>query len=135
MPRTAARTFLAALGAAGTLLAVTGTASAHVTVTPTTVPAGTDTTLTFRVPDERSDVSTTGLKIVLADGGALHEESFPQGIGWHGTIQSFSRNASGGRPELATKSNRERKIPSIDHGGDNECCQTGLMAVQFFPAS
>ncbi|HEX3826787.1 MAG TPA: DUF1775 domain-containing protein [Sporichthyaceae bacterium] len=82
MPRTATRTFQAALGAAGTLLVCSAVASAHVTVTPGGVPAGQDTTLTFQVPDERSDVSTTGLRIVVADGAALRGVSVLPKPGW-----------------------------------------------------
>ncbi len=57
-------------------------AFAHVTVTPGSVAAGQDATLTFRVPDERSDASTTGLRIALADGASLREVSVLPKPGW-----------------------------------------------------
>jgi uncharacterized protein YcnI len=82
VPRVALRTLLTALTVAGSLALATGVASAHVTVTPTSVPAGQDATLTFRVPDERDDASTVGLRLVLADGAALHEVSVLAKPGW-----------------------------------------------------
>jgi uncharacterized protein YcnI len=82
VPRTAVRTFLAGLGAGATLLVSAAVASAHVTVTPGSAVAGQDTTLTFRVPDERSDASTTGLRIALTDGASLREVSVLSKPGW-----------------------------------------------------
>jgi uncharacterized protein YcnI len=73
---------LAGLTLAGTLLVTAGAASAHVTVSPTNVPAGQDTTLTFTVPDEKDDASTVALRLVLADGAALHEVSVLSKPGW-----------------------------------------------------
>jgi uncharacterized protein len=77
--------FLTALAAAGTLLVTAGVAAGHVTVTPSSVPAGQDSTLTFRVPDERSDASTTSLRIVLTDGASLRELTVLPKPGWDWT--------------------------------------------------
>jgi uncharacterized protein YcnI len=76
------RTFLTAVIAAGTFAVASGVASAHVTVTPSTVPAGQDATLTFRVPDESSDATTTDLRIILTGGASLHEVSVLPKPGW-----------------------------------------------------
>jgi uncharacterized protein YcnI len=65
VPRRVLRTLAASLTTAGFLVTAATTAHAHITVTPTTAVAGSDATLTFRVPDESESADTTSVSIVL----------------------------------------------------------------------
>src|SRR3954464_12162725 len=56
-----------AAGVAG-VLAVPAAAGAHVTVQPTTAPAGAETVLAVRVPNERDDASTVKVDVRLPPG-------------------------------------------------------------------
>ncbi len=59
---------IAALAVAAGALAVPAAAQAHVTVQPTSVPAGAETVLTVRVPNERDDASTVKVDVKLPPG-------------------------------------------------------------------
>ena len=61
---------LAVLAVAAGALAVPAAAQAHVTVQPTSVPAGAETVLTVRVPNERDDASTVKVDVRLPPGFA-----------------------------------------------------------------
>jgi uncharacterized protein YcnI len=54
--------------AAAATLALPATASAHVTVQPTSAPAGAETVLAIRVPNERDDASTVKVDVKLPPG-------------------------------------------------------------------
>jgi uncharacterized protein YcnI len=59
---------IAAIAVAAGALAVPAAAQAHVTVRPTSVPAGAETVLTVRVPNERDDASTVKVDVKLPPG-------------------------------------------------------------------
>ena len=59
---------IAALAVAAGALAVPAAAQAHVTVQPTSVPAGAETVLSVRVPNERDDASTVKVDVKLPPG-------------------------------------------------------------------
>jgi len=59
---------IAALAVAAGALAVPAAAQAHVTVQPTSAPAGAETVLTVRVPNERDDASTVKVDVKLPPG-------------------------------------------------------------------
>jgi len=59
---------IAALAVAAGALALPAAAQAHVTVQPTSVPAGAETVLTVRVPNERDDASTVKVDVKLPPG-------------------------------------------------------------------
>lgn len=59
---------IAAVAAVAGALAVPAAAQAHVTVQPTAVPAGAETVLAVRVPNERDDASTVKLEVKLPPG-------------------------------------------------------------------
>lgn len=86
MPRRVLRTLAASLTMAGFLVTAATAAHAHITVTPTTAVAGSDATLTFRVPDESESADTTSVSIVLPEGAALHEVSVLPKPGWNVTL-------------------------------------------------
>jgi uncharacterized protein YcnI len=59
---------IAAVAAVAGALAVPAAAQAHVTVQPTSVPAGAETVLAVRVPNERDDASTVKVDMKLPPG-------------------------------------------------------------------
>jgi len=59
---------IAALAVAAGALAVPAAAQAHVTVQPTSAPAGAETVVTVRVPNERDDASTVKVDVKLPPG-------------------------------------------------------------------
>jgi len=59
---------IAALAVAAGALAAPAAAQAHVTVQPTSVPAGAETVLSVRVPNERDDASTVKVDVKLPPG-------------------------------------------------------------------
>ena len=59
---------IAAFAVAAGALAVPAAAQAHVTVQPTSVPAGAETVLSVRVPNERDDASTVKVDVKLPPG-------------------------------------------------------------------
>jgi len=59
---------IAALAVAAGALAVPAAAQAHVTVQPTSVPAGAETVLSVRVPNERDDAATVKVDVKLPPG-------------------------------------------------------------------
>jgi len=59
---------IAAFVVAAGALAVPAAAQAHVTVQPTSVPAGAETVLSVRVPNERDDASTVKVDVKLPPG-------------------------------------------------------------------
>ena len=62
------RTIAAVAAVAGATLALPAAASAHVTVQPTSAPAGAETVLAIRVPNERDDASTVKVDVKLPPG-------------------------------------------------------------------
>lgn len=75
-----------ALGVAGALL-LPGIADAHVSVTPDTIQDGQWARVTFRVPNERDDVSTVRVELVLPADHPLAEVSVGQVPGWTVTVR------------------------------------------------
>ncbi len=65
LPRTAGRIAAAGLAAATVFLGLAGTASAHVGVTPDTAAPGGGVQLTFSVPNEEDNATTTKVEIVF----------------------------------------------------------------------
>jgi len=59
---------IAAFAVAAGALAVPAAAQAHVTVQPTSVPAGAETVLSVRVPNERDDAATVKVDVKLPPG-------------------------------------------------------------------
>ncbi|SNQ51297.1 conserved exported hypothetical protein [Frankia canadensis] len=72
---------LAGAAAAVTAL-LTGPACAHVSVQPSTAAPGSYTTLTFKVPTEKDDASTTGLDVQLPTDAPLASVSVQPKAGW-----------------------------------------------------
>jgi uncharacterized protein YcnI len=70
----------AAIALAAGALAVPAAAQAHVTVQPTSVPAGAQTVLSVRVPNERDDASTVKVDVKLPPGFAA--ASWASTPGW-----------------------------------------------------
>jgi uncharacterized protein len=68
--------------AAAALVAVAAPASAHVTVTPSTATAGGYATLSFKVPNERDDTSTTGLTVQLPTDAPIPSVTVQPKPGW-----------------------------------------------------
>lgn len=98
-PRTAAAPFRArawlrprgaatALGVAAALTAITGPAWAHVTVQPGTVEGGGFSVVTFRVPTERDDASTTKVRVLLPEDQPVGSVSTTPLPGWKVTTKS-----------------------------------------------
>src|SRR5688500_11159208 len=61
---------------------VAGPASAHVTVTPSTATQGGYTKLTFRVPNEKADASTTKVEVVMPTDAPTASVSVKPVAGW-----------------------------------------------------
>ncbi|CAO5192796.1 YcnI-like domain-containing protein [Frankia sp. AiPs1] len=72
---------LAGVGAATLAIAI-APASAHVTVTPSTAAAGAYTTLTFKVPTEADNASTTGLDVQFPADTPIASVSVRPKAGW-----------------------------------------------------
>ena len=77
------------VAAAGLVLLLwTGQAGAHVTVSPSTLPQGTDDAiLTFRVPNESTTASVTGLRIQFPLAHPIVLVNPEAGSGWQVTVQ------------------------------------------------
>ncbi|MCK9793632.1 YcnI family protein [Isoptericola sp. 4D.3] len=75
----------AALAVPALVLGATA-ASAHVTVTPGAAEAGSYATLTFKVPNESADASTTGLTVDLPQDSPFTSVSVEPVPGWTATI-------------------------------------------------
>lgn len=63
-----------------------GAASAHVTVNPSSAPKGGFAKLTFRVPNERDDASTTKLEVAFPAGADIEFVSVKPVPGWTFTV-------------------------------------------------
>ncbi|WFE30943.1 YcnI family protein [Micromonospora sp. WMMD975] len=92
--RTARGIVLLLAALAGTAAAA-GPAYAHVSVSPAQAAPGTTTTLTFRVPNERADATTVGLRLVLPastpiDSAAVHELA-----GWRAVVERTQPGGGG----------------------------------------
>ena len=80
----------AAIAIAAGTLAVPAAAQAHVTIQPTSAPAGAETVLAVRVPNERDDASTVKVDVKLPPGFASASwESTP---GW--TVRAVKQKLS-----------------------------------------
>jgi uncharacterized protein YcnI len=75
---------LLALGSATVLLTALP-AAAHVTVSPSSVPGGSDATLTFTVPTEKDNASTTKVEIAMPEGQPIASVAAAAVPGW--TVQ------------------------------------------------
>src|SRR5690606_4030022 len=73
---------MAVAGALALLLCIAGTASAHVTVQPPEVQQGGFAKLTFRVPNERDNAATTGLRVQLPQDHPFTSVSVKPKQGW-----------------------------------------------------
>lgn len=69
------------------LLAAAAPAAAHVGVEPATAPPGGETSLAFQVPDERPDVSTVKVEVVMPEDHPLASVSVRPVPGWTVQIQ------------------------------------------------
>ena len=76
------RAGVAVAAAAAAALALPAAASAHVTVNPNTATQGGYTKVTFRVPNERDDASTTKLEIALPTDKPIASVSLKPVQGW-----------------------------------------------------
>lgn len=76
------RAGVAAAAAAAAALAFPAAASAHVTVNPNTATQGGYTKVTFRVPNERDDASTTKVEIALPTDTPIASVSLKPVQGW-----------------------------------------------------
>ncbi|MBX6766112.1 MAG: YcnI family protein [Actinomadura rubrobrunea] len=85
--RAADRAGAIALGAAAGVLALTAPALGHVTVSSQDAVQGGYGKLTFRVPNEKDDASTTKLEIVVPAEAALPSASVQQHPGWSVSVQ------------------------------------------------
>ena len=72
--------------AAPILLCCTGVAYAHVTVQPTTATAGSETTLTFRVPTEKDNTDTVKLMVALPTDPPIPSVSLQPVPGWRAEV-------------------------------------------------
>lgn len=88
-PRTPGRALRLAGAAALALPAVVlgaGAASAHVTVTPDAAEAGSYATLTFKVPNESAEASTTAVRVDLPEDTPFTSLSVEPVAGWTATV-------------------------------------------------
>ena len=67
---------------AGIVLFLAAPAYAHVSVTPTEAPAGGFTTLTFQVPNEKDDASTTKVEVSFPQDHPIADASVEAVAGW-----------------------------------------------------
>jgi uncharacterized protein YcnI len=86
--RGGARAALVTLGL-GVLTALAGPASAHVTVQPAQAPAGSYTVVSFRVPTERDDASTTKVTVVFPEDQPVASVRTTPVPGW--TVRTATR--------------------------------------------
>ncbi|MER7558939.1 YcnI family protein [Nocardioides sp. NPDC126508] len=77
-----ARVGLASVAVPALLVATAGSALAHVTVNPDSAPAGGYSKLTFKVPNESDDASTTGVQVFLPAEHPLTSVSVQPHAGW-----------------------------------------------------
>jgi uncharacterized protein len=75
---------LLAVGAT-TLLVAALPAAAHVTISPTSVPQGSDATLTFNVPNEKDNATTTKVVVAMPEGQPIASVAVAAVPGW--TVQ------------------------------------------------
>jgi uncharacterized protein len=68
--------------AAAAVLAWAAPAFAHVTVSPDEAPAGSFTTLTFQVPNEEADATTTKVEVTFPSDPAIADASVQPVAGW-----------------------------------------------------
>lgn len=73
---------LVGAGTAAALVALAAPASAHVTVQPSTVTAGGYATLSFKVPNERDNTSTTGVHVQLPTDAPIASVTVQPKPGW-----------------------------------------------------
>jgi uncharacterized protein YcnI len=86
--RVPVRVALALLVGATTTVLLPAPAQAHVSVFPAVAAAGGTSTLTFRVPNERADARTTGVRIVLPTTGTpITSVAVHQLAGWQATVE------------------------------------------------
>jgi periplasmic copper chaperone A len=71
------------------LITLAGVASAHVTTNPTTAQQGSDTQVSFRVPNERDNASTTQLEIDLPTDHPIASVETRAVPGWTSTVQKI----------------------------------------------
>jgi len=71
------------------LITLASVASAHVTVNPTTAQQGSDTQVSFRVPNERDNSSTTQLEIDLPTDHPIASVETRAVPGWTSTVQKI----------------------------------------------
>lgn len=68
------------------VLCAPGPANAHVTVQPTTATAGSDTTLTFRVPTEKDNADTVKVMVALPTDPPIPSVSLQPVPGWRAEV-------------------------------------------------
>ncbi len=79
--------FVVLLGVAGIVGAFALPAGAHVSVSPDEAPKGSFTTLTFNVPNEKDDASTTKVEITLPTDNPIRSVRVEPVPGWQVTTQ------------------------------------------------
>ncbi|MGH3865503.1 MAG: YcnI family protein [Pseudonocardiaceae bacterium] len=72
------------------LIAMAGVASAHVTTDPPTAQQGSETTVAFRVPNERDNASTTQLEIDLPTDHPIASVETRAVPGWTSSVQKIT---------------------------------------------
>src|SRR5689334_14228866 len=82
------RAGVAAAAALTAALVLPATASAHVTVNPNTAVQGGYTKVTFRVPTERDDASTTKLEVAIPTDKPIVSVSLKPVQGWTATTET-----------------------------------------------
>ena len=102
------RAGVAVAAAAAAALALPAAASAHVTVNPNTATQGGYTKVTFRVPNERDDASTTKLEIALPTDKPIGSVSLKPVQGWtavaeNGKLATPIKTADGEITEAVVK--------------------------------
>ena len=104
---------IAALAVAAGALAVPAAAQAHVTVQPTSAPAGAETVLTVRVPNERDDASTVKVDVKLPPG--FVSASWEAVPGW--SVRAVKQKLSKPDPDRRRADRRAGRRDRVDRGG------------------
>ncbi|MFC8850087.1 MULTISPECIES: YcnI family protein [unclassified Micromonospora] len=81
-----------------------GPAYGHVSVSPAQAAPGTTTTLTFRVPNERADATTVGIRLLLPTSAPVDSAAVHELAGWRAEVERAepgAADASDGQPVTA----------------------------------
>ncbi|MFI7220256.1 YcnI family protein [Micromonospora maritima] len=82
-------------GVAGAAAAA-GPAYGHVSVSPAQAAPGATTTLTFRVPNERADATTVGIRLVLPTTAPIASAAVHELAGWRAVVERAEPSTGGG---------------------------------------